>query len=169
MLRFDSGVRFIQVYEKFGHNLHGQIGRVEFCTPSLIYFLSEPSTPESVVSDITARVCRHGCRIPSALQFREERLSVCRLSARGGSAGRLCGSGLRGRGLLCVWFAGLWVGSAGARTFAPESPCPPCLIVVGAAGRLCVQPLAMPATRYAVAAASGDYGYNPACYVVKCY
>ncbi len=52
-----SVLRFIQVYEKFGKNDYQQHNvAVECYTPTLLYLLSAPSTPESVVTDITARV-----------------------------------------------------------------------------------------------------------------
>jgi len=96
----------------------GQIGRVECYTPSLIYLLSESSTSDSVVSDITARVCRHGCRIPSVLQSRDGRLSICRLLARG-SVGHYVSPSLS-----CEAGAG-WAGGSRTARFAMLTPEPP--------------------------------------------
>ena len=96
-----------------------------------------------------------GCRIAPVLQSRDGRLSVCRRSARGGSAGRLGGSGLRVRRQLLAWFAGRSSCRGAVCGFAPASPLVHyagswLLLRVGS-----VQPLATPATSYDVAAASG--------------
>ena len=52
-----SVLNFIQVYEKFGKTnlLHNNCATKNYA-PTLLYLLSAPSTPESVVTDITARV-----------------------------------------------------------------------------------------------------------------
>lgn len=56
-LTINNASRFIQVYEKFSSSdlLHQNDG-VEKLSPSILYFLAAPSTPDSVVTDITARI-----------------------------------------------------------------------------------------------------------------
>lgn len=62
-----------------------------------------------------------GCRITADLQSRDGRLSICRLLARGRSAGRLFRGVLRVSSHLVELFAGRWVGFAAVRDLAPES------------------------------------------------
>lgn len=56
-LQKQIAMNFMRVYERFGsENLQYKNYTVECYTPSLLYLLAAPSTPDSVVSDITARV-----------------------------------------------------------------------------------------------------------------
>ena len=51
----NSSTRFIQVFEKFGSVLFHQIDGTEI-SPSILYALAAPSTPDSVVTEITSRI-----------------------------------------------------------------------------------------------------------------
>ena len=54
-LTSDTSKRFIQVFDKFGTNLLAQNALVEI-SPSILYALASPSTPDSVVTEITSRI-----------------------------------------------------------------------------------------------------------------
>lgn len=53
----DTATQFIRVYEKFGKDVDVRNNFIQYnFSPTLLYLLAAPSTPESVVADITARV-----------------------------------------------------------------------------------------------------------------